>query len=74
MFCDRVQIVLLEHRGRQQQHNAADVCINRRSMQPRLITYLVGGLNGLRPRKAKRHAGNIRVDWPTRSAAGSSQV
>jgi transposase len=50
---DRVQIVLLAHRGRQHQDIAADLCVNRRSVQRWLNAYLERGLDGLLPRKAK---------------------
>jgi predicted ArsR family transcriptional regulator len=52
-FRDRLQIVLLAHRGRKHQDIAADLCINRRSVQRWLNVYLERGLDGLRPRKAK---------------------
>src|SRR5438445_2220152 len=50
---DRLQIVLLAHRGRQHQDIAADLCIDRRSVQRWLNAYLERGLGGLLPRKAK---------------------
>ena len=56
---DRVQIVLLAHRGRKHQDIAADLCINRRSVQRWLNAYLDQGLDGLLPRKAKGASGNI---------------
>lgn len=61
-FRDRVQIVLLAHRGRQHQDIAADLCINRRSVQRWLNAYLDRGLDGLRPRKAKGAAGKIPAE------------
>jgi len=59
---DRVQIVLLAHRGRQHQDIAADLCINRRGVQRWLNAYLDGGLEGLRPRRAKGPDGKIPAD------------
>lgn len=56
---DRLQIVLLAHKGRKHQDIAADLCVNRRSVQRWLNAYLEGGLDGLRPRKAKGATGNI---------------
>jgi transposase len=50
---DRVQIVLLAHRGRKHQDIASDLCINRRSVQRWLNAYLDWGLGGLTPRKAQ---------------------
>jgi transposase len=59
---DRVQIVLLAHRGRRHQDIAADLCINRRGVQRWLNAYLDRGLDGLLPRKAKGASGNIPAD------------
>jgi transposase len=56
---DRLQIVLLAHRGRKHQDIAADLCINRRGVQRWLNAYLERGLDGLRPRKAKGAPGKI---------------
>lgn len=58
---DRLQIVLLAHKGRKHQDIAADLCINRRSVQRWLNAYLERGFDGLRPRKAKGATGNIPV-------------
>jgi transposase len=52
-YRDRLQIVLLAHGGRKHQDIAADLCIDRRSVQRWLNAYLDGGLGGLLPRKAK---------------------
>src|SRR3954453_9329112 len=49
---DRVQIVLMAHRGRQHQDIAADLAVTPRTVQRWLNAYLAGGLDGLRPRKA----------------------
>src|SRR5215472_17886151 len=56
---DRLQIILLAQRGRPHQDIAADLGLNRRSVQRWLNAYRERGLNGLRPRKAKGPAGNI---------------
>jgi transposase len=48
---DRLQIVLLAHQGRKHQDIAADLCINRRSVQRWLNAYCERGLAGLAPRK-----------------------
>jgi transposase len=50
---DRLQIVLLAHKGRQHQDIATDLCINRRSVQRWLNAYLERGRAGLAPGKAK---------------------
>jgi transposase len=50
---DRLQIVLLAHKGRKHQDIATDLCINRRSVQRWLNAYLERGLAGLAPSKAK---------------------
>ena len=49
---DRLQIVLLAHKGRRHQDIAAALCINRRSVQRWLNAYGERGLAGLTPRKA----------------------
>jgi transposase len=56
---DRLQIVLLAHKGRKHQDIAADLCINRKSVQRWLNAYLERGFDGLRPRKAKGASGKI---------------
>jgi hypothetical protein len=50
---DRLQIVLLAHEGRKRQDIAADLCVNRRSVQRWLNAYRERGLAGLVPRKAR---------------------
>ena len=50
---DRIQIILLAHRGRPRQAIAADLGINRRGVQRWLNAYLGRGLEGLQPRYAK---------------------
>jgi transposase len=49
---DRLQIVLLAHKGRKHQDIAADLAIHRRSVQRWLNAYCERGLDGLAPRKA----------------------
>jgi transposase len=50
---DRLQIVLMAHRGRARQAIATDLGIHRRSVSRWLNTYYERGLDGLRPQKAK---------------------
>jgi transposase len=50
---DRLQIVLMAHRGRARQNIAQDLGIHRRSVTRWLNAYCDGGLDALRPRKAK---------------------
>jgi transposase len=50
---DRLQIVLLAHRGRPHQDIATDLGVTSRTVQRWLNAYLDRGLEGLRPRKAK---------------------
>jgi transposase len=59
---DRLQIVLLAHKGRQHKDIAADLAVNRRTVQRWLNAYLERGLDGLAPRKAKGKASNIPTD------------
>jgi transposase len=59
---DRLQIVLLAYRGRRHRDIAADLCINRRSVQRWLNAYLERGLGGLVPRKARGAAGKIPAE------------
>lgn len=59
---DRLQIVLLAHQGRKHQDIAADLCVNRRSVQRWLNAYCERGLDGLTPRKARGAAGKIPAD------------
>src|SRR5262245_46604455 len=49
---DRLQIVLLAHKGRKHQDIAADLAVAPRTVQRWLNAYLDRGLDGLRPRKA----------------------
>jgi transposase len=59
---DRLQIVLLAPKGRQHLDIAADLAINRRSVQRWLNAYLERGLDGLRPRTAKGAPGKIPAE------------
>ena len=72
---DHLQIVRLAHRGRPHQDIAADLGITPRTVQRWLNAYLDGGIQALRPRKARGHdpaipaqmAGEIRrwvIDGP----------
>jgi len=56
---DRLQIVLMAHRGRARQHIATDLGIHRRTVTRWLNAYCADGLDGLRPRKAKGMPGKI---------------
>jgi transposase len=58
----RVQIVLMAHRGRRHPDIAADTATTQRSVQRWLNAYLAGGLEGLRPRKAKGAAPKLTAD------------
>jgi transposase len=59
---DRIQVVLLAHKGRVHKDVADDLCIDRRSVQRWLNAYLERGLDGLRVRKAKGKPGNIPAE------------
>lgn len=56
---DRLQIVLMAHRGRARQDIAKDLGIHRRSVTRWLNAYCDGGLDALRPRKAKGNEAKI---------------
>src|SRR5690349_4392996 len=56
---DRVQIVLMAHRGRARQDIAADLNVSRRTVSRWLNAYCDGGVEGLRPRKPPGQAGHI---------------
>ncbi len=58
-YRDRLQIVLLAHKGRKHQDIASDLCVNRRSVQRWLNAYCERGLLGLTPRKARGKAPSI---------------
>ena len=56
---DRLQIVLMAHRGRARQDIAADLGVDRRTVTRWLNAYCADGLDGLRPKKAKGKTGHI---------------
>jgi transposase len=56
---DRLQIVLMAHRGRPRQDIAADLGVHRRTVTRWLNAYCDGGLDALRPRRARGKPGNI---------------
>jgi transposase len=56
---DRLQIVLMAHRGRARQDIAADLGVHRKTVTRWLNAYCDGGLNGLQPRQAKGQPGKI---------------
>ena len=58
-YRDRLQIVLMAHRGRAYQDIAADVGVNRRTVTRWINAYVDGRLDALRPRKAKGADGKI---------------
>src|SRR5262245_41050538 len=58
-FRDRLQIILMAHRGRARQDIAADLGVHRKTVTRWINAYCDAGIDGLRPRKAKGKAGNI---------------
>jgi transposase len=56
---DRLQIVLMAHRGRARQDIATDLGVHRKTVTRWLNAYCDGGLDGLRPKKAKGNPGKI---------------
>src|SRR5213082_1365473 len=56
---DRLQIVLMAHRGRARQDIAADLGVHRKTVTRWLNAYCANGLDGLRPKKAKGQPGKI---------------
>jgi transposase len=56
---DRLQIVLMAHRGRVRHDIAADLGVHRKTVTRWINAYCDAGVDGLRPRKAKGKAGNI---------------
>lgn len=56
---DRLQIVLMAHRGRARQDIAADLGVHRKTVTRWINAYCDAGIDGLRPRKAKGKAGHI---------------
>jgi putative transposase len=59
---DRVQIVLMAHRGRPHGQIATDLGVSRRTVPRWLNAYLDRGLDGLTPRKAKGAAAKVPAD------------
>jgi transposase len=58
-FRDRLQMVLMAHRGRRHQDIAMDLGVHRLSVTRWLKAYHERGLDGLRPRKAKGNTAKI---------------
>ena len=56
---DRLQIVLMAHRGRARQDIAADLGVHRKTVTRWLNAYCADGLDGLRPTKAKGRPAKI---------------
>jgi transposase len=56
---DRLQIVLMAHRGRARQDIATDLGVHRKTVTRWLNAYCDSGLDGLRPRTAKGQPGKI---------------
>ena len=58
-FRDRLQIVLMAHRGRARQDIAVDLGVHRKTVTRWLNAYGDGGLDALRPKKARGKPGKI---------------
>lgn len=56
---DRLQIVLMAHRGRARQDIAADLGVHRKTVTRWINAYCADGLDGVQPRKAKGNPGKI---------------
>lgn len=56
---DRLQIVLMAHRGRPRQDIAADLGIHRKTVTRWLNAYCDGGLTALQPKKAPGKTGHL---------------
>ena len=56
---DRLQVVLMAHRGRPRQDIAADLGVDRRTVTRWVNAYCDRGLDGLRPRKPKEKTGHF---------------
>src|SRR5438477_8002697 len=56
---DRLQIVLLPHRGRNHQDIAADLCVSTRCVTRWLNAYCARGLAGLLPKRARGNTPGI---------------
>jgi transposase len=59
---DRLQIVLMAHRGRPRQDIAADLGVHRRTVSRWINAYCDAGLDGLTPRKSPGHPAHIPAD------------
>ena len=59
---DRIQVVLMAHRGRPHHQIAADLGVTPRTVQRRLNAFLERGLDGLRPRQAPGQPAKIPAD------------
>lgn len=57
---DRLQIVLMAHRGRARQDIATDLGVHRRTVTRWINAYCVEGVNGLRLKKAKGQPSPLR--------------
>jgi transposase len=58
-FRGRLQIVLMAHRGRARQDIATDLGVHRKTVTRWINAYCDGGLDALRPKKAKGTPGKI---------------
>ena len=56
---DRLQIVLMAHRGRARQDIAADLGVHRKTVTRWLNASCADGLDGMQPKKAKGHPAKI---------------
>jgi transposase len=59
---DRLQIVLMAHRGRPRQDIATDLGVHRRTVTRWINAYCDAGLDGLTPRKPPGHPAHIPAD------------
>lgn len=58
-FRDRLQIVLMAHRGRARQDIATDLGVHRKTVTRWVNAYCTDGFDGLQPKKAPGHAAHI---------------
>ena len=56
---DRLQLILMAHRGRARQDIATDLGVHRKTVTRWLNAYGADGLDGLQPKKAKGHPSKI---------------
>src|SRR5256885_9937420 len=56
---DRLQIVLMAHRGRARQDIAADLGVHRKTVTRWINAYCADGLGGVQPKKARGHPAKI---------------